>query len=122
MSNGRASRLTETRQSISDPKRPFARRSRWGTVDAVSPSEAAYVRSLIDGTEQLYESRLSFKRRSAKLTDDAKAALVALADYLEVKPDIMLVMLEGHADDMTGNRRNHDPQRSARQCRTKLFD
>ena len=62
----------------------------------------------MDGTERVYDTELKFKRRSNSLTAQSKAILSALADYLEVKPSIMLVMLEGHADDEKNNRKNHD--------------
>ena len=85
----------------------YARQTPWGMVETVDTRTVARIRSMVDGQQRTYERPVLFEPYQARLTPDTTGMLAALSDYLKASKEIMLVMIEGHAQDFDDPAKDH---------------
>ncbi len=92
-------RSVKPQQVLAGTGARYARQTPWGIVETTSPRMAATVLARAGGVAQEDDRHIVFQRGSVALSDVSRAVLGSMSDLLEVRPEIGLLLLEGHADD-----------------------
>ncbi|MBV71607.1 MAG: hypothetical protein CMH52_09715 [Myxococcales bacterium] len=102
-SNDRTQSFSAVTQTLKGSGASFGESSPWGQLETVPVRIAAQVRQYVDGEDIDVKSVIEFEGTSAVPTARTVAALAAFADFLKMRTNILLVLIEGHGD-LFGNR------------------
>ena len=94
----------------------FAEASPWGLLETVPIRIAAQVRNYVDGEDVDVKSHIEFEGTSAVPTARSIAALAAFADFLKMRSNILLVLIEGHGDRFGNVKQDHLLSRARASC------
>lgn len=97
------------------------RQTEWGIVETVDQSEAKPIRAMVNGVQRTYEWPVLFEPQRARLLLSQRGVLAALADYLKISPDVVLVMIEERAQDFDDPGKDRAPSEARTSAVRKLL-
>ncbi|MEE2758088.1 MAG: OmpA family protein [Myxococcota bacterium] len=106
-SNDRNATVAAITPTLKGTGASFAEASPWGLLETVPIRIAAQVRNYVDGEDVDVKSHIEFEGTSAVPTARSIAALAAFADFLKMRSNILLVLIEGHGDRFGNVKQDH---------------
>ncbi len=78
----------------------FGRQTDYGRLETIPPRIAARIHATVGGQETIHQRTIVFKPGQYALEARQRIVLAAISDFLQVSPQVGLVMVEGTANDL----------------------